>query len=381
MKKVYAGKWTLAITFILLGSSILWNMYGAPKIAIGDFYPLVFIFLGLELILKALIRKERKVSLEGGTVILLVVIMIVVNVLPFSFLGPRSRDLFSEEHPVGEFLRELSQGNMVINFEGIGRFNTTYEIRETFPVAGIDGIKLENAFGDVSMESREGEEIEVIIEVQSNNEDQDYVKGLEEDLFFAEMEPEGWMVWTSNNRRYLEEDKVNSLRMNYRIYLPEDNFLSFLEINNEFGDVTVQGVEGGVTINNRHGDVKVANNSETLEVKNSFGDVTLGSLRGRGEIENRHGDVTLENEEAVVRELLIENEFGDVDLRFSPEQKGSFDLQTTFGEITHNLEGVEGGFEDSGLNERIFYGEVEGEEGAIVVSNRHGDIQIERSTD
>ena len=378
MKKVYAGKWTLALTFIFLGSSILWNMYGTTKIAIADFYPVVLVFLGLELIIKTLTRKEGKVALEGGSIILLVLIMIFINVIPFSFLGPRSNDLFSEDHPIGEFLRDLSQGNVAINFDGIGRFNTTYEIEETFPAENVDALKLQNAFGDITLEPWQQEEIKVIIQVQSNNEDEAYVEGLKEELLYAEVQPEGTLVLTSNNRRYLEDSRVKSLRMNYRIYLPQGESFSSLEITNEFGDVEVMEIESELVVNNRHGDVKVVENGEKVEVENHFGDVILGALSGEVSINNRHGDVTLENEEEILRDISIENEFGSVHLQLSRDQSGAFDLHTRFGEIKQNLDSVDDGFEEEqGSNEVTFQGTLREGVAVIFVNNRHGDIIID----
>jgi len=378
VKKVYAGKWTLAITFILLGVSILWNMYGTPQIAVADFYPLVFVFLGLELIIKALVRKGRPVSLEGGSILLLVLIMIFINVMPFSFFGPRSNDLFSEDHPVGEFFRELSQGNFVINFEGIGRFNTDYEIEESFIPEDLNAIKVQNAFGDVFVEPWEEEDIRVIIQVQSNNEDEEYVEDLREELLSSEILPEGTLVLTSNNRRYLEDARVNSLRMNYRILIPEGKIFSSLEIVNEFGDVGISETEGGLIVNNRHGDVEISGNDEATEVENRFGDVSLTALRGELRILNRHGDVTLENEEETVTGISIENEFGSVHLQLSEEQSAVFDLHTRFGRIIENLDLTEGGFEEEqGLNEEIFKGTIRAGGVVVTVDNRHGDIEIE----
>ena len=378
MKKIYAGKWTLAITFILLGSSILWNMYGTPKIAIADYYPVVLVFLGLELIIKALTRKSQKVSLEVGTIFLLVLIMIFVNVIPFSFIGPRSNDLFSEDHPFGEFFRELSQGNLVINLDGIGRFNTNYEIEEFFSAENLDTIKLQNAFGDIAVEPWQEDEIKVMIQVQSNNDDEEYVEGLQEVLFSSEIESEETLVLYSNNRRYLEDSRVHSLRMNYRIFLPEEIGVTSLEIINEFGDASIKEIENDLIVNNRHGDVNIEGNDKRVDVENSFGDVTLNALGGEAEINNRHGDVTLENEGEIVAGLTIENEFGSVQLHLSKSQSGVFQLHTQFGEINQNIDLLElGSEEEQGLHEVTFKGTVGRGEGVLSVNNRHGDITIE----
>lgn len=381
MKKVYVGKWTLAITLIFLGSTILWNMYATPRIPVGDVYPLVFVLLGLELIIKALLRKERKVSLEGGTVILLVGIMFLINIVPYSFLGPGPKNLFSQEHPIGQFFQELSRGNRVFNFEGMGEYNTTYEIEETFSAEEIQGIEVENAFGDITMESAVGEEVVVVIEVQSSNDDPDYVEELKEELFSVETQSDEWLIWTSNNRRYLEEKRIHSLRMNYRIYLPEDVLPLSLEIQNEFGDITIHDFKGGITINNRHGDVTVRNSSGVLDVDNNFGNIRVTALEGKGNIKNRHGNVTLENPKEIIKELYIENEFGSLDLEFSQEQAGTFDFRTTFGEITSDLDGVEGGFAESSINEELFQGRIDGLDGFIKASNRHGDIHVKKSVE
>ena len=378
VKKVYVGKWTLALTFILLGSSILWNMYGTSKIAIGDYYPLVLIFLGLELIIKALMGKGRRISIEGGSIVLMVLIIIFINVMPFTFLGQPSNDLFSEDHSLGRFLQEITQGNLAINFQGMGRFNTEYEIEELFASQDVMAIKVKNVFGNVSLGSWEEEEISITVEVKSNNEDEEYVQGIKEELLSWEILPDGTLVLKSNNRHYLQDSRINSLRMNYQIYVPEEKDCFSIEINNEFGDVNFTEVEGDKIINNRHGDVKVKGKKGFVEVKNHFGDVNLTSLEGEARIQNRHGDVFLKNSDKILERLIVENEFGFVLLQLSQEQSAVLDLRTRFGKVIEDLELTEGGFEEArGVNEEFFKGVLGRGDGEISVSNRHGDIEIE----
>ncbi len=372
MKKVYAGKWTLAVTFILLGGSILWNMYGTPKIPIATFYPVVLVFLGLELILKTLIRREGKVSLEGGTVVLLILIMILVNVFSFSFLGPNSGRFFSQDQSLEEFFEELTQGNVMINIDGWESPNTKYQIEEEFSQAGVESIVLDNAFGDVDVEVWQEEEIKLIIEVESKNTDEDYVEGLQEELLSAEISEEGQLTWTSNNRRYLDSSRIDSLRMNYEVFIPEDLALSFFEIRNEFGDVEANGLSNKLILNNRHGNVDLQEITGDLEVENAFGNLELESLEGDVVILNRHGNVTMDNEDEILEGLQITNEFGNVSVALHRDQQGDFDLHTSFGSIDQNL----GLSERENMNEARAQGALGDGEAALSVTNRHGNIRM-----
>lgn len=372
MKKVYAGKWTLAITFILLGGSILWNMYGTPKIPIATFYPVVLVFLGVELILKTLLRRGEKVSLEGGTVVLLILIMILVNVFSFSFLGPNSGRFLSRDFTLEEFFEEISEGNIMINIDGWESPNTKYRIEEAFSPAEVESIALDNAYGDVDVEVWQEEEIKLIIEVESKNTDEDYVEGLQEELLSWEISAEGQLTWTSNNRRYLDNSRIQSLRMNYEVFLPENLTLSSFEIQNEFGDVEASGLTSKLILNNRHGNVDLQEITKDLELENAFGNVDLESLEGDVIILNRHGNVTLDNEDEILGGLKITNEFGNVSVALHEDQQGDVDLHTSFGNINQNL-GLE---ESENGNDARVRGAIGNGEATLSVTNRHGNIRM-----
>lgn len=117
---------------------------------------------------------------------------------------------------------------------------------------------------------------------------------------------------------------------------------SSLKVGNQFGDVSVIGTRGVVTVNNQNGEVKIIKAGET-EITNRFGDVSINAVTGRlkvncanselniteinadCDIENSFGDISVEN---VTGELKIDSRNGAVNVN----NAGKSQITNSFGD-------------------------------------------------
>lgn len=79
-----------------------------------------------------------------------------------------------------------------------------------------------------------------------------------------------------------------------------------LQVNNTFGDVTVEKAENGVRIVNQHGRVAVRQCKDEVDVKNLFGAIEIADIDGRVLVVNGHGNVSLQN---VKGDASVNNQF------------------------------------------------------------------------
>lgn len=106
-------------------------------------------------------------------------------------------------------------------------------------------------------------------------------------------------------------------KQNYvRLYVPEDTSLEELLVENETGDVSIEGIT-----------------ADSLTINADYGNVRLKSVEMlRGDVQVETGDFSGDKLEA--KELRIENEYGDVKLSFVEDPKVyTMDLWTEYGEI------------------------------------------------
>ncbi len=368
MAKHRVGKITLACTFILLGSSILWNMHSSQPISILRYYPLILIILGVELILKAILRKEDKISLDGGIIFLLIFLFFLFNFFSFTSMGPyyglNQNGILIDR----VFFENLFDGEIRFNFSGRGDYRTRFDEERIFDEEEIEEFHLTHSFGDITINTWDEDYVKLELSVLSENDDEEFVLSSKNDLFDEDFD-DGVLRIQSNTRKYLEPRTVHSFRVNYQVYLPEN---ADIRISHEFGNIDVDGAEGEVDITNRHGNVRLDNTYGPIGISNRFGDISVSDIRDGARIENRHGNITITASEEIKENLEIENEFGNIRLSILDDQEGSYLLETTFGKIDHRLalDSVER------MNEVKVSGTIIREHPMIRISNRHGNIRI-----
>jgi len=282
------------------------------------------------------------------------------------------------------------------------------EFNRSFATTSETQLMISNSFGEIQMESVDGNEIkiEAVIKVEGNSE-----KAVKEaiekmNIVFLE-EANRVMVRTENKCNC--GNKIKEFSIDYKVQVPSGITVS---LRNSFGDVYVQGHDGPVKLDVEHGDFKIKNLShEENFVKLSFGDGQASDIN-RMEIRVQHSyfnaenveelsayiqfsDVELENITSLYRELRIQHsdvsidvsgsewgkmmmdfDFSDVDMNVSSSARMRMEVESSFGDVSApsamNVQKKENGF-----NSDYYRVSMNGESAPISqVSISHSDLSF-----
>lgn len=159
-----------------------------------------------------------------------------------------------------------------------------------------------------------------------------------------------------------------------KVYVPKNVHFSEIAINNQFGDIEMEGITSGnitidsndgditfndvqinsLTINNQFGDITGRNvsvkellmnlkdgdvefdsiHADSTVIKNQFGDMTFRNLTSNGfSIQSNDGDLDIQGQ--LLGTTSIQSNFGDVDVvLLNKESEMSYSIKNDFGDIT-----------------------------------------------
>lgn len=131
-----------------------------------------------------------------------------------------------------------------------------------------------------------------------------------------------------------------------------------VEIENNFGDITVDKIDGALAVRTDSGRIDVTSvraSAEDIDLYSGFGTITLSQVSGAGiRVESNSGKLDLENVRAT-RGMELSSEFGN--LNVADGSAGSLSLSTKSGAV--DLDSVNSS-------------------GALVVMNDFGNIHVEK---
>ncbi|WP_419701936.1 DUF4097 family beta strand repeat-containing protein [Mucilaginibacter sp. NFX135] len=171
---------------------------------------------------------------------------------------------------------------------------------KVYPAASTDELKIENSFGEVSVNTWDRKEfkIEVQIKVYANV-DADADKFL--DVIQISDNKTAGLAWfktvigdngSLSPELWKGEGKshIKKIEINYVVYMPAKNTLS---ITNKYGNTTLPQLKGKVTIHSFYGSLNAKSLSNPQsEIKVRSGDVSIGSLTG-GNLQIAFGSLNL----------------------------------------------------------------------------------------
>jgi hypothetical protein len=153
-------------------------------------------------------------------------------------------------------------------------------------------------------------------------------------------------------------------RSNFNLKLP---VRAVLRIENTYGDVTVDDMQGMVLVQNRFGSLGV-HNCRAAEVANVVGDVNITGLTQRSLVDNRFGNVNARNLQGSIR---INNENGALHLAGS---SGQVQLDNKLGDIS--IAACRGRFRVSNNLGNVVFAQTENTPDTAIVSCRSGGIRL-----
>ena len=108
-----------------------------------------------------------------------------------------------------------------------------------------------------------------------------------------------------------------------------------IELLSSYGDIRVNDVESNLVINSSYSDIELENIKGSISIENSYGDISGENLDGNIDIESNMSDVNIDS--SFSKDININSQNGDVNLKLNEEQVGRFNLVAAYGEIEDNL--------------------------------------------
>jgi len=215
------------------------------------------------------------------------------------------------------------------------------DFQKTAPLPAGRSLKIDNSLGNVTVRAQAKNEVTVIGAIHcSANTAAEAKRWCDQIQIRFDESGSGITVRTE----YPNHHNTNNLgwSVNLDIAMPEN---APLEVRNRFGGVTVQGTHAGAWINNRNGNIYVANARGKQRIENEFGNVEVQSgdgdlnltngngwvratdITGIAEIANRFGDVRVTN---VAKSLAVRAANSKVDVEHTG---GPATITTSFGDV------------------------------------------------
>jgi putative adhesin/cell wall-active antibiotic response 4TMS protein YvqF len=383
-RRTSAGSIFWGITLVAIGGILLARNLGyAIPIwgAVARYWPVLIIVWGLLKLVDYLRMRndaEKRPLFSGGEVALLILIIFVGSAITVTAnINPNIGSIFDID---GDFDIWDIAGNSY-------HFTEHQELDAT---AGAT-IRIFNVYGSVDVKPADGDRITLDVEKTVRATDQTEADRRVKDFTFAILNEAGtYRVVSSLDEARTRSDNTWEVRIgndrqrfksNLTIRVPRK---AKLDINNRYGAVAVDGLEGNQTIANRNG---------STTINNITGDVSVTTLYASAVLESITGDVTITNSNAsttlrtIGGKVQVTNKYGHVDVQ---DVKGDAAIENRYSAV--NAERIGGRLKIEGRNNSVDIDQVNGSlevetsyktlsvrnaKGTMTLSNRHGDVDIE----
>ncbi|NOW97509.1 DUF4097 family beta strand repeat-containing protein [Mucilaginibacter sp. SG564] len=250
---------------------------------------------------------------------------------------------------------------------------------KVYSAAGSDELKIENSFGEISVNTWDRNEFKVDVQIKVYADfDADADRFL--DVIQISDSKTAGLVWfktvIGNNGNLSPElwkgegeNHIKKIEINYVVYMPTKNTLS---INNKYGNTILPDLPGKVTLHSFYGSLKAKNLLNPLnEIKVRFGDATISSLTG-GSLQIAYGSLNLSESDKLnadisygpakigtlrtsgnikvkycsklqiagldknLKVLDINSSYSNVKLGINKSENANFDINTYYGSFTYD---------------------------------------------
>ncbi len=207
------------------------------------------------------------------------------------------------------------------------RARARIESHQETSAVGIESVQIENRFGDIQIESGLEAKIDVGLTAVVRGESERRANEIGRKIELS-LQREGKLVKIGTNRAEAQ-DRDYPLSTHLRVLLPKQTQVN---VNNENGGVTVQGIGAAVQVANSYGPVTIELITGPVDAKNRYAATTVRNIKGDVTIENRRGHIRVEevtgnvkagtdyetvDAEQINGQLDIDNHFGDVRVRMA----------------------------------------------------------------
>lgn len=359
MIKRKVGSITLAVGLITVGALLFaQNFMDIPLKDIYKYWPVLLIGLGLEMILYMVLygknNTEVKLSVDGLCIVFIIILGLISNGIKFVNIDIPGRSFF-----------RFNGSSM---FEG---FNYRTEISEKYNRDNISGgfnvktLRVTNDFGDIKVLPADGKNIrleaEVRVKCNDENKAREYARNAVEitEGEVTELSPKNPVNW--------DKDDYAKAQIDFVVYVPKE--ISLI-VNEKFGDVEAEGIEGECRIVNKNGEIKALNIGGNVDIENSFGDIEVSGIGGKADITNNNGEISADN---IGGSAVIVNHFGDININ---RVKGDITVENKNGRI--EAEDVAGNAQIKNAFGDIYFKSQSINNGDIYAETKFGSIDCDK---
>ena len=374
---------------------------------VGMYWPVVLLIFGLGKIIDFFRMKEISRSNFGEIAGVIFIILFGLGCLKLYQLNV----LILEQDPFWNRLPEILGIEELM--DPVVEFSTPLDLE----LEGITGLEIRNAYGDISVEGISNAEGKGSAELISSLRDKDEVRAKSvSDRIQLEVTNRNGILLITPNRKDLKS-LGKRVTTSLKIEVPDSLKLN---INNEYGDISVSGIKndcsfdarkGELHVSSIEGDLQIKGESESVYLRGVGGGVTINAgftevdiedvigsvsvitshkpvridaVTGDLEIENRHddvevtgitGNVNIDNPgggvslAGITGQVTVVNSKGDVSIS---ETSGPVNLVTAYGDV--NLKDLE-----SAVDITARYSDIEGKgfKSAVTIKGQDTGIDLE----
>ena len=350
---IQMGRYTAALLLIATGVALVVDQTSDTQYLrmFLDWWPLIFVALGVEVILLSLIYRssDKRLRFSFGSLFSALVIAFMALVLTG----------FGEGKVNVENWRFWEYG-----YKQYERPAETYAIPDN-----TSKIRITNTNGDVILRTGDADEmvIESVVNYFSFLGDEQANKLHSESS--VEVKQGETMEIDVSGKRYRQWFWRITAQIDVTITVPRDRSLDY-EIDLSNGDVIVQDLETSrrLTVRSSNGDIEVRNTSGELDILTRNGDVEVSGAVSELSIKSNNGDVSV-NSPAVNGDWEVETNNGDITLRVPDQgdyrikgERNAGDFSTSFSWLKNSRGRIEGQIGDGTYT--------------ITVETNNGDIDI-----
>jgi hypothetical protein len=294
------------------------------------------------------------------------------------------------------------------NEEGAEKKKT---ISRSYTVTAKDKLQIENSFGDVVINTWDKNEMKIDIEMSASASTEERAQSLLDEISVRESKTDNLISFKTNTNSVKNngnswsknkgEGNNRKFEINYAVYMPAGNPL---QIENQFGKMTVPDFKGPVNLTSKFGSLSAGSleNVELVDVEFGTAEIRhvqngkinfqyddkphITNVSGSLKITIAFSDQTLVSIDNNIEELSINESYSAIKMIVSKDLSASFSIHTNFGEFRNrtdfNIKEDKEGDDDSGPRfDKDYNGNAGSGKAKIKIKSSFGEIRLSHSSD
>jgi len=234
-------------------------------------------------------------------------------------------------------------------------------------LSGQPGMRIiiDHQFGDINVIKGANTQVKITGEKRVSARNKDIEEKFLKEMKLRVDERDNSIIITAEYPEQRERERrfqkrIKSFSIMYTIEVPDD---IHIEMENSFGDIDLQDLNGEFRIRNGFGKLSAGRLQGDVNLKNQFGALEARDITGDTEINNEHGSLEIRTVNGQLRasnqfgEILVDNVTQDIEIEGAHGKMtvkridGKADLKNTFGAI--NCSDVKGTLEIRNNNAKV----------------------------